>query len=585
MKSIIGIIFCPLMVCALSYDVQFVGLDHSLCLKAVKNGSDLTTLQARPPASINGLRYRIESDIPELIKILHAFAFYDASISYNIQAEGDYAFVTMFIHAGIPYKLATYTIVHDDCNETAEIKGCFINPNQLGLTLGKDPAWSTSIVNAELQLLTELSRCGYPLASIDKRKVEVNVVKKEVEVAVCVQEGPFAKFGPSLLFGLKGIKPHYIERRIAWQEGDVYDSDFITETQKQLLKTNLFSSVYISHANKLDEMGGLPMQIRFTESKHSQFSVGGYWATIEGPGATVAWTNRNIRGMGEELSLDADFSKKYIAGKLTYKKPDFLVLDQSYRFTAQLAHEKVYPFLAFSYRLANIIERKFNAQITASVGLKVEHIQVEQSATNGTYFLSGLPLYIKYDRANSDLDPTQGYTFFYSATPYQSLSYKNEHFIKQRLTSTMYIPLTATRKFILALRAQLGSIAGAKIIDIPLPKLFLGGTEDDLRGYRYMSVSPVKEGTTQPLGGRSAIFTSAELRMRFWNIGIVPFADFGTVTTSVLPTLKTKWYKSVGLGLRYYAFFGPIRLDVGIPLNKRSFDPKFQVYASVGQTF
>jgi len=582
---IFRIIFCPVFLSALSYDVQFVGLEDSLCLKALKNSSDLTTLIDRPPASINGLRFRIESDIPGLMKILRAFAFYDASIAYDIQSNEDYASVTMHIQAGIPYKLSSYSIFHEECKESTEIKGCPITPEQLGLEVGNQPAWSTTIVNAELQVLTELSRCGYPLAVIDKRKVIVDVATKEVEAAVCVQEGPYAKFGPALFFGLKGIQPRYIERRIAWEEGKPYNSDLITETQNQILKTDLFSSVYISHAEKVDEMGELPMQIRFTESKHSQFSVGGYWATIEGPGATVAWTNRNLRGLGEIVSIDGDFSKKYLAGKITYKKPDFLVLNQSYRFLAQLYREKVYPYLAFSYRFANYIDRKFNEKVSASAGLKLEHIQVNQSATDGTYFLLGLPLFAKYDRSDSIVNPTSGYTIGYSITPYQSVADANVHFLKQRLTGTCYIPLSPKRMFVLAFRAQFGSIAGSEREDVPLTKLFLGGTEDDLRGYRFMSVSPLKPGTTEPLGGRSAIFSSAEFRVRYKDIGIVPFADFGTVTSPIFPTFDAKWFKSVGIGLRYFAFFGPVRIDVGFPLNKRSFDPNFQVYASVGQTF
>ena len=585
MKLFFGFIFSPILLCALTYDVQFIGLDDSLCLKAIKNSSDLVSLKDRPPASINGLRYRIESDIPGLMKILRAFAFYDASIDYQIHSEGDYATVTMFLRTGISYKLASYSIYKQPCKELSDIPGCPITAEKLGLKLGMQTAWSTTIVNAELQVLTELSRCGYPLAYVDKRKVEVDVAEKVVDASVCVDEGPYSKFGPSVFFGLKGIEPRYIERRIAWEEGDQYNSDRVTETQNRILKTDLFSSVYISHGDKLDAMGELPMQIRFTESKHSQFSVGGYWGTIEGPGATVAWTDRNLLGMGEVASIEGDFSKRVLLGRATYKKPDFITLDQSYRLLAEVARENVFPFLAFSYRFANYVERKFGIKASASAGLKLEHIQVSQSATNGNYFLMGLPLFIKYDQSDSQLNPTKGFTIVYSATPYQSVIESNEHFVKQRLTTACYLPLTKKRMFVLALRAQFGSIAGAKRSDVPLPKLFLGGTEDDLRGYRYMSVSPIKPGTDEPLGGRAAIFTTAEFRIRMWDFGLVPFADFGTVTSGTLPTVHAKWYKSVGVGLRYFAFFGPVRVDIGFPLDKRSFDNKFQVYASVGQTF
>jgi translocation and assembly module TamA len=40
-----------------------------------------------------------------------------------------------------------------------------------------------------------------------------------------------------------------------------------------------------------------------------------------------------------------------------------------------------------------------------------------------------------------------------------------------------------------------------------------------------------------------------------------------------------------GFGLRYYAGFGPLRLDIAAPLNKREGDSDFQIYISIGQAF
>ncbi|HEX2582866.1 MAG TPA: BamA/TamA family outer membrane protein, partial [Chlamydiales bacterium] len=349
--------------------------------------------------------------------------------------------------------------------------------------------------------------------------------------------------------------------------------------------TDLFSSVYISHGDKLDEMGELPMQIRFTEAKHKQLSVGAYYATADGPGASFTWTHRNFRGMGEVINLTGDFSKRLLSGELSYKKPDFLTVDQSYRAITGLSREKIHPYRAFTYYLANFIERKWGRKWTFSAGLGADHITVSESATNGTYCLVNLPLFVRYDHSNHPLDPSQGFTIVYSAKPYQSWLYGGQHFIKQRLTGTCYFPLVPEKKLTLALRAQFGSIGGAKQENVPLTKLFLGGTEDTLRGYRYMSVSPLNQ-NNQSLGGRSAIFASAELRFRFGVFGVVPFSDFGTVTFNQFPQFDAKWFKSVGVGARYFAYFGPLRVDIGFPLNRRKHvDPAFHLYASAGQTF
>jgi len=586
MRKLFLFFLAPIFAAALPYEINFVGLKNEAALKALLDASTLVTLQNRPPASINGIRYRAASDIPTLLKVLRAFAYYDASIDYDVENEKDGVQVYIFIRPGPQYKLSSYQIFHGDCTELATVPNCDpLSPERIGLNLG-EPALSVNIVNAELQLLTELARCGYPLASVEKRKVEVDMAEKKVDAASCIQEGPLSKFGPISLFGLKGVKPRYIEKKIAWKEGQIYNPDAVEETQKRLLNSDLFSSVMISHAEQLDAAGELPMKMRITEAKHRQVSIGAFYATVDGPGVSFGWVNRNVRGMGEIVSIDGEFSKRYLAGTISYKIPDVFRLDQTYRVIGEISRENIRAYIAFIYRAANYFDRKFDLKRSGSVGFEVEHINVARSASNGTYIVAGLPIIARYNTSDSILDPTKGYSLVYQVTPYQSLEHSNQHFIKQRLTGCIYIPMTASKRFILALRFQFGSVAGAKQRNVPLPKLFLGGSEDDLRGYRYKTVSPLNfQG--RPLGGRSAVFATVETRFRVTkNVGIVPFADFGTVTLSELPELQAKWFKSVGIGLRYFTFFGPLRFDVGFPLDRRKkIDPAFRLYASIGQTF
>jgi len=585
MRKIVLVFLTPFFACALSYDVRFVGLEDMAALQSMIETSQLVSLQHRPPASINGLRYRISADLPSLIKVLHAYSYYDAQIKSQIEYENDDVRVDLIIYPGPQFQLNSYEVYAGNCSQLANIPGCcFLTPEQLGLHL-KSPALAANLVNAELNILTELSRCGYPLASIAKRRVEVDMAKATVNAAACVKEGPLTTFGPTTFFGIKDINPRFIERKISWEEGCIYDSDLLAKTQERLLKTELFSSVLISHGDALDENGSLPLKMRVTEARHKKISLGVFYATVDGIGGSATWTHRNLRGMGEIFSATIEASQKYYAGTATYKKPDFLTFDQTYRALVQISQEKIYPYHSFRYRFANYIERPLSSKQYVSAGLKIDHITVSNSASNGIYLLMGLPIFGKYNGADDQIDPKTGYTIVYSVTPYQSLKKTNIHFAKQRLTGTCYIPLLPNKNLVLALRMQVGSIAGTKRENVPLPKLFLGGSENELRGYKYQTVSPLSG--NKPLGGRSAVFASAEMRIRIMGkIGIVPFADFGTVTSSEIPSFDAKWFKSVGLGLRYFAFFGPLRFDIGFPLDKRDgIDSNFQIYASVGQAF
>ena len=81
---------------------------------------------------------------------------------------------------------------------------------------------------------------------------------------------------------------------------------------------------------------------------------------------------------------------------------------------------------------------------------------------------------------------------------------------------------------------------------------------------------------------------SLEARVRLkafgGNLGVVPFLDGGTLTNGSIPDVGN-WQFGAGIGLRYYSSFGPIRIDVGTPLNPRSGDSRVAVAVSLGQAF
>ena len=54
---------------------------------------------------------------------------------------------------------------------------------------------------------------------------------------------------------------------------------------------------------------------------------------------------------------------------------------------------------------------------------------------------------------------------------------------------------------------------------------------------------------------------------------------------SDLEHLAPAFWAAVGAGVRYYSLFGPIRVDVGIPLNRQKGDGPFAVTVSLGQAF
>jgi len=578
-KFVVLCLALPILVFAgkVRYSVHFIGIDDPAVLKTFKSVSDLMTLKERPPASVNALRYRADSDIPELMKVLHSYGYYEATVSIRIEELDQLAEVYVMITSGPAYVIDQFEIhTQAACSP--------ISLSEIGIELGK-PALSTEIISAEQETLNILSQCGFPLAKITKQQITADGKTKTVRVELDIDAGPLCQFGPLSIGGEKNVKEIYIEQKIGWKEGDPYNSLLVEKTQKTLMESGLFSSILITHGEKPEATNELPMRIEVTETKHRSVNIGASYQTFFGPGVTFGWENRNIDGKGRRLTLQGDATHKTHAGIATFYMPDFFAPDQDYVIQAQAMHESIFTYSDKSYNIVNRFEKRIGTQYRFSVGFKLERLLVSDSVDNGTFSLLEIPLYFRFSNANDLLDPTKGATVEFKIIPSENFSHPSRYFLSQFAGFMVYWPLTKSHAAVLAQQLLFESILSHELDSVPVPKRVLGGTDQELRGYRYRTVSPLDG--RKPIGGRSGIFYTFETRLRLTkSLGIVPFFDLGSVYLSQYPRFNHKWLKSAGLGIRYFTFLGPLRFDIAFPLDRRhGIDPRYRVLVSLGQTF
>ena len=126
---------------------------------------------------------------------------------------------------------------------------------------------------------------------------------------------------------------------------------------------------------------------------------------------------------------------------------------------------------------------------------------------------------------------------------------------------------------------------------LPPDQRFYAGGSGTVRGYRFQSVGPLfPDGN--PIGGTAINAGQAEFRRRIGqSLGFVVFMDAGQVSQDVNP-LDAKLQFGTGAGVRYYTPIGPIRLDIGLPINRptnattgRKEGDAFEIYIGLGQSF
>ena len=183
------------------------------------------------------------------------------------------------------------------------------------------------------------------------------------------------------------------------------------------------------------------------------------------------------------------------------------------------------------------------------------------------------------------LDPTRGGRLFLQVMPFYDIMGSDSNFIKGYTSYRHYVPIMKKPMLTLAGKVSIGVIEGKGLESIPADERFYAGGGGSIRGYAYQSVGPMVAG--DPIGGRSLIELSAELRIKFTDhLGLVGFLDGGSAFADTIPDSSQDLRWGTGMGLRYFTPIGPLRLDVAVPLNRRSgIDDNFQIYISLGQAF
>ena len=190
---------------------------------------------------------------------------------------------------------------------------------------------------------------------------------------------------------------------------------------------------------------------------------------------------------------------------------------------------------------------------------------------------------VRWDDTTSALDPTSGYRASVTATPYWSIQ-DGSTFTRLLAVGSTYLDVTGDARGVLALRGALGATLGATRDEITLDKRFYSGGGGSVRGYTYQSIGP-RDAGNRPIGGASLLELGAEWRQRIsgpW--GGVAFVEAGSVSEDSFPG-SGDFRIGAGLGLRYQTAIGPIRVDVGVPLNPERGDPAYALYVGIGQAF
>jgi translocation and assembly module TamA len=547
------------------------------------------------PASLFEAQRQADRAAAIVAKLLESEGWYAAEV--DAEAGGVETFTRVVrVLPGDRFTFAATKIVFPDGAPDADTQRAL--ENILSPIVEGEPARAQPVLLAGDSLLTRLRSSGYPDARQEPVDALADGRAHTIELTFSLHPGRRASFGDVVISGNDRTRLDFLEQMVPWSPGDLFSPGKLDEYRTRLSRTDLFASAAV----RLDPPAGQPSEptgdplylgprnvlVDLKERDRRTLALGASASTSEGVGGDAEWEIRNLTGRGDSLTTHLQIATLERRLETIWRKPNIGGrYDRNLRLGAKIENFETDAFDQLGGSLSATIDEQLTPRVRGSVGVEGGYASIADSRTRllrsdrrNIYFVRG-DASADYVGVRDILDPHNGIRARLSVSPGATAGDTTILYTRISGEGSVYVDLGSERTSFAA-RGRLGAIVGPN--GAPPDQLFFAGGGGSVRGYDYQSLSP-RDIANVPIGGRSLVETSLELRYRVSErFGAVAFLDAGAAGDDINPPLSDMRV-GAGLGLRYYAGFGPLRFDIAAPLDKRKGDSDFQIYISIGQAF
>ncbi|WP_420822782.1 autotransporter assembly complex protein TamA [Sphingomonas mesophila] len=578
-------------VAARRYGVILTGLDPETSAAVAADFNQRSALEAAQdePANAAQIERRARSDAELLTGLLQAQGYFAAEVTPDIRRNDERIAVELTAAPGPRYRFETV-----DFPGLAEAGGDAEALRRAFAVKPGDPVVASEVIAAGTALTVALGEQGFATAQVGEQDIVVDHQAATARLVLPVRPGPVARFGEIRITGAPPFSSRHVGRIARFKRGDLFEQSEVDDLRRALVATGLVAAVETRLVPR-DAGRTVDLEVKLDPAPFRTIAGELGYGTGEGVRAEASWQHRNLFNPEGALTVRGVAGTQEQLAALAFRRNNFQRRDQVLNAQILASHVDRDAYDARTFSLSGGIERQSNfiwqKKWTWSLGGELvatderDTIEATGQARRRTFFIAALPAGLTYDGSDDLLDPTRGFRIGGRISPELSFEGGTFGYSRLQLDASAYRPLGA--RIVGAGRLRFGTIFGADRDAIAPSRRFYAGGGGSVRGYGYQQLGP-RDIDNDPIGGRSLAEFGLEARFRTGllggNLGIVPFFDGGSLTTSSLPSFKD-WQFGAGLGLRYYSSFGPIRVDVGTPLNRQKGDSRVAVTVSLGQAF
>jgi len=448
---------------------------------------------------------------------------------------------------------------------------------------------------------------GFAFAKVEA-KPEIDRQNNRVQFVLQAEPSRRAYVRRILVSGNNRTRDEVIRREFRQYEAAWYDGDKIRLSRDRVDRLGFFTDVNVETI----EIPGTPDQVdlMFTvaEKPTGSISLGAGFSSAEKVTLSFGIRQENAFGSGNYLAVEVNTSKYNRNLVLSTTDPYFT--QNGISRTLDVFQRTTRPYLGDinSYSLINSgVGLRFGVPVTETdtvfVGANAEQTQIKagtglpdpykEYADKFGSTSTAIPLTLGWARDGRDsaLVPTKG--------TYQRLNADlsvagDVRYFRSNYQYQQYFPLS--KKYTLALNADLGWGQGLNGQPFPIFKNFYVGGLGSVRGFEQSTLGPSRATSSSNsalvyLGGPKKIVLNAEFMVPFPGAGndktlrLFGFTDIGRAFGENEKVSFGDLRASAGIGLSWISPMGPLRFSYATPIRKETNDKIQKLQFQIGTSF
>ena len=445
------------------------------------------------------------------------------------------------------------------------------------------------LVEAREQIVNIYRNEGFRSADVQARS-QIDDEGTKANVTFLVREGRRTRVDRVILSGLVVTRESAVGRLLTIRPGDPLSTAGVLETRQKLVGSGLFRSVDIEVLPPDPLTRRSDILVSVVEAPRTSFAYGFGYQERQLARADIEITRRNLLGLNRTVSVFTRASFRGGRFITTYRQPEFFGRDLPVFVSAFLEEEQRTSFsynrggigMQVSKRMSEdqtlLFRYRFDRTKTFNLAEDIDIEDIDRRFRDVR--ISALSLASVTDRRNDPLNPDQG-QFRILDIEWSGKALGTEApYLKGLAQQFLYFRLPKTMVAAVGLRLGIGKTfrEDRDALMPPVERFYAGGA-NTLRGFALDQASPKRKGVLddgtvfdgEPTGGNVLSLLNVELRFPvLGNLRGVVFSDSGNVYRRLEVIKLLNWRYNVGFGFRYETPLGPLRVDYGFKLDRRT---------------